>query len=118
MADVRLTVQEFTRAGSGLVPTYKSDMATADTYFVPNDGRTVVHFTNTGGSNSVVTVVTPATVDGQAVADPTYTVALTSGNKFIGPFPPNTYNVAATGELSFTLTNADDVSCAVFRMPI
>jgi hypothetical protein len=117
MADVRLVVQEFTRAGTGLVPTYKSDLTT-DTYFVPNDGRTVVHFLNTGGSNSVVTVVTPQTVDGQAVADPTYTVALTSGNKFIGPFPPNTYNVATTGEFSFTLTNPEDVSCAVFRMPL
>lgn len=115
MADVRLTVQEINRA-AGLTPTYKTDMSASDTYFVANDGRTFLHCTNSGGSDSVITVVTPGTVDGQAVADKTFTVAQTSGNKMIGPFPPNLYNAA--GEFSFTLTNATDVDCAVFRMPI
>ncbi len=116
MADVALTVQQFTRSGTGLVPTYKSDMSASDTYFVPNDGRTVIHFKNTGGSNSVVSVVTPHTSDGNAIADKTFTIALTSGDKFVGPFPASEYNVA--GSLTFTLTNADDVSCAVFRLPM
>ena len=115
MADFTFAAQAFNRV-AGLTPSYKSDMSATDTYFVPNDGRTVIHLKNTGGSNSVVTVVTPGTVDGSAVADKTYTVPLTTGDLFIGPFPANTYNVA--GAASFTLTNADDVSCAVFTMPV
>ena len=115
MADFTFAAQAFNRV-AGLTPTYKADMSSSDVYFVPNDGRTVVHFKNTGGSNSVVTVVTPGTVDGSAVADKTYTIPLTSGDKFVGPFPAKDYNVA--GALSFTLTNADDVSCAVFTMPV
>lgn len=116
MAEVRLTPQDLTRAGSGLAPTLKSDMSASDTYLVANDGRTVLYFENTGESSSVVTIVTPTTVDGNAVADKTVTVPATTGKRFVGPFPPHLYNVG--NELTFTLTNADDVSNAVYRMPL
>lgn len=116
MADVRLTVQQFTRAGNGLKPTFKSDMG-ADTYYFANSGRTLLYVRNTGGSASVVTLVTTKTVDGLAVADRTHTVPATTGDNFLGPYPTTTYN-NATGEIGFTLTNPGDTEVAVLELPL
>jgi hypothetical protein len=59
-----------------------------------NNGDVVLHVKNTNASPRIVTITTPRTVDGVAVADPAITIPATTGDKIIGPFPPATFNNA------------------------
>lgn len=80
------TVQTATR--NGVEPT-ENAVAASDTFV--NDGRTILVVDNGSGSELTVTITTPGTVDGLAIADKTVTVAI--GDKaVIGPFPPAIYN--------------------------
>ena len=67
-------------------------MATADNYIVRNDGKVLLHFIKTGANPATITIVTPKTVGGLAVAEQTFVVAATTGVEFAGPFPPDLYN--------------------------
>ena len=80
------TVQEVVRAG--VVPT-ENAVAASDTF--SNDGHTILIVTNGSGGTLVVTLVTQGTVDGQAVADRTVSIA-TGVKKAIGPFIRSVYN--------------------------
>jgi hypothetical protein len=53
-------------------PGTAADTTNGDTY--PNGGNAMLLMNNTAGASGTVTVVTPGTVDGLAVADRTYTV--------------------------------------------
>ncbi len=66
MPRTALAVQEITRAG--LTPSYSA--ANVDGHSILNGGREVLHV-KTGGTACTVTIQTPGTVDGQAVADRT-----------------------------------------------
>lgn len=55
--------------------------------FTNDPGRTVLRAKNATASPVVITVDTPATVEGLAVADRTYSVPATTGDVLIGPFP-------------------------------
>jgi hypothetical protein len=56
-----------------------------------NDGRMFIHVVNATGHDATVTIETPNTVDGLAIAD--RAVVVTSAEeRMIGPFPPNIYN--------------------------
>lgn len=90
MATVALTVQQVSRSGLD-VTANKTTVVTANTYTFQNDGRTKLYVKNATGSTCVVTVATPNTVDGLAVADRTVSVA-TAKEFFIGPYPPEIYN--------------------------
>ena len=80
------TVQEVVRAG--VVPT-ENAVAASDTF--SNDGHTILIVTNGSGGSVNVTLTTPGTVDGLAVAD--RVVAVGNGvKKAIGPFPRSLYN--------------------------
>lgn len=70
---------------------------------VPNNGRTLLEILNGGAVGSVVvTVATPATMNGLAIADVTLTIPKTTGNTFIaGPFDPNLFNNSG-GQLALT----------------
>jgi hypothetical protein len=77
MAVATIPLQVLAPAGAGVV-----DIQAAETAFdssagarVQNDGRTTVILRNAGAGAHVVTVVTPKTVSGLAVADKTYTIA-------------------------------------------
>ena len=60
-----------------------------------NDGKMILLLENTNGSNSAtVTIATPKTVNGLAVADNAITLAANQ-IKIAGPFPPELYNQAA-----------------------
>ena len=117
MADIDLTVQDINRT-SGLVATYlDSSSATAisatDDYFVNNNGRAFLHVKN-GATDVVVTIHTPNTVDGLAVADRAVTVTANT-EAFIGPFQPNVYN-GADHQMSFEFDDVSNVSVAVVRV--
>jgi hypothetical protein len=103
MARTALSVQSITRAG--LNPSYTA--ANADGHSISNDGKkTFLHVKNGGGGSVDVTVQTPGSVDGLAVAD--RVVAVPAGEeRAIGPFPTayygSTVNVDFSGVTSVTV---------------
>ena len=111
MADVDVTTQEISRGG--ITPSYAAGSA-SNTYHLPNDGRTYLHFKKTGAGACNVTIQTPGTVDSQAVADRVVQVPATTGDKKIGPFPRDVYN-DGSGELVFTLSEATGLTFGAFR---
>lgn len=118
MADVTLTILAIGRSNNGLTPAYTSVNAT-DVYFAQNDGRLFLHVKNTNAGSGTVTVQTPGTVDSQAtlaITDLVATVPQTSGDKMIGPFPPDIYN-NVSGQLRITFSLATGMSVAAVRLP-
>lgn len=113
MADVVKTPQVVVRAG--VAPTYNSGLSTSDVYVIENDGRTILHFKKTGAGACTVTVETPGTVDGLAVADRTFNVPATTGDVFVGPFPREDYNTG--GNLRVSCSEITGLSFAILRVP-
>ena len=120
MPTIALAVETVSRGG--LIATYTASGASpllnvTDTFVVPNDGKTILHFKKSGASNCVVTIPLSgqSTVDGQAVTSRAVTVLATSGDKFVGPFPPAMYN-NGSGQLSFTLDNITGLTLAIIRV--
>jgi hypothetical protein len=107
---VNVNPQEISRAG--VTPTYNA--ASADNNSFVNDGRTLVQVLNVG-AEMTVTIVTPGTVDGLAITDRAVVVPLTTGNKMIGPFPPDIYN-QSDGKVHLNWSRSSDVTFAVMRM--
>jgi hypothetical protein len=104
MARTALAVQAITRAG--LTPAYTA--ANADGHAIANDGSTMLHV-KTVGTACTVTVVTPGTVDGQAIADRTIALG-TNTERMIGPFPPRTYNQDGAVHVDFSAVTAVTVA--------
>lgn len=95
MADVTLAP---TVAVQGGIASSTQAMATADNYIIRNNGNVLLHFVKVGANNATITVVTPKTVSGLAVADLTFSVPATTGDVWAGPFSPDTFN-DANGDL-------------------
>lgn len=110
MSLTTLTVQQVVR--TGLTPTLAA--ANADGSYVPNDGRTFLEVENTG-VETTVTIDTPGTVDGLAVANLPVVVPATTGKKHIGPFPPDTYN-QPDGTIKVTFSQVSGVTIGAFRL--
>ncbi|MCC6192265.1 MAG: hypothetical protein IT318_24805 [Anaerolineales bacterium] len=106
MADITQTVYEVARGGLDLTAS-KTTVVTANNYFFPNDGRTKLYVKNATGSTCVVTIDTPNTVDGQAIANRTVSVA-TAKEFEIGPFPPGDYN-DGNGKVKVTFDQTVDI---------
>ena len=107
MAATALTAaQSIVRAG--LEATY--DACNADGNYFANTGNEFIHIVNAAVADQTITIATPATVDGLAVADRSVVVTA-SEERFIGPFPTATYNdgdgrVQLTYDAVVTLTVA------------
>jgi len=110
MADVRKNVQKISSAG--LAATYHSDLTTTDTFLVRNSGKTVLHFKKSGAGACNVTINTPGTVDGLAVAQRVVVVPATTGDVFISGLRPNDYN-DVNGDLRITLDEVTGLTLAV-----
>lgn len=116
MADVTLAPQQVIR-GAGLTPVFTGSLSVSNTYQVNNDGSVVLHFKKTGSGNCVVTVVTPRSSDGNAVADYAgTTVPATTGEKIIGKFEPHIYNKLGFHYFEFTLDEITGLSVAAIRV--
>lgn len=113
MADVPLTVEQVAR--SGLAATYTGTLSTADTYQVSNDGKTLLHFKKSGAGNCDVTVVAQTTYYGLTVDDLVVTVTASTGDLFVGPFPPQVFN-DGSGLVNFTLSEITGVTVAVLHL--
>ena len=89
---------------AGIAATYRTAISTSDNYRFPNDGRVLVIVKNASGSALTVTIATPKTIEGLAVADRTVSVA-GNGDHVIDRLDPDLYN-DANGEvdISFSAT--------------
>jgi len=108
-----LTVQEPTLAG--ITPTYAAADVAGDT-FAYSGGNVVIHIKNTNAAQRVATILTPGTVEGVAIADPTVTIPATTGDKMIKLNAPGNLFVAATGLISITYDAVTNVTIGVFKV--
>jgi hypothetical protein len=69
---------------------------------------------NGGGSGITLTVVTPVTVDGLAVADLTATIGA-GETRMVGPFPPGTYS-DASNNVNLSYSAVTSVNVAVVKV--
>jgi hypothetical protein len=113
MADINLTVQQITQ--NGIAPSYNSSLSVSNNYKVRNDGRVFLHFKKTGAGACTVTIVTPATLAGLAVADLSVNVPATTGDVMVGPFIPGVFN-DQNGDVNFSCSEITGLSVAVERL--
>ena len=99
---------------SGVTATMNTAAADGDAF--TNDGSTIVIFANAGASPITVTFVTPATVSGVAVADPTFSVGAGATRAIAGPFPEALFN-DANGRVAMNYSTHTDLTFAVIRIP-
>ena len=115
MANVQLNVQDAARGGTVLVystSTTVPPLTASDRFQIPNTGNVKILVKN-GATATVVTIESPSTVDGLAVADRTVNVAADT-DVIIGPFPPSIYN-DFDGNLNVSIDDVAHVSIAVIR---
>lgn len=98
---------------AGLAPVY-SAVSAADT--LPPGNNVFLHVKNAGGSPDTVTIVTPGTVAGQAIADIVVTVPATTGDRMIGPLPGSLVARASDGLADVTHSFITSVTCAVLEL--
>jgi hypothetical protein len=110
-ARVALTAQEIGHGGAAETFVAASAAATGNKY--PCDGKCWLHVKNTG-TIKVLTVQTPGTVDGLAVAERTISIPATTGDVMIPPFPPSQY-AQADGYVYIDVDLETAVTFAVFR---
>ena len=104
-----LTVQTISR--TGLEPTYGSAAAGGDEF--ANSGDEFIHIKNGDASSHTLTIETPATVDGLAVAD--RTVSIPAGEeRMVGPFQAATYNDSG-GLVQLTYDGVTSVTIAIIK---
>lgn len=100
---------------AGVAPAYQAGLTTTDTYTFPNDGRVFLHVKKSGAGACTVTVVTPGTVRGKAIADATISIPASTGDKMIGPFAPDLYN-DANGLVTVSFSDIAGLTAAVVRL--
>lgn len=86
MARQSLAVQRLTSAG--IIPTWSTPVV-VDGFKISNDGDTHIHIKNGGAVLLTVTITTPSTFDGLAVADRTVTIAAGAEKEFVLPIGYN-----------------------------
>lgn len=111
MGDIRLTPQD---VGTTEVTTTRTAITTGETYQVLLNSRgTILQFIKTGAGDADVTIVTPGTVDGLAIADRVFTVVATTGDRTVRFFPEDYAN--GDGDLEFTIDEGTAITCAVLQ---
>ncbi len=90
-------------------------MAAADNYICRNNGRVLLHFIKTGANPATITIVTPKTVGGLAVAERTFVVDATTGVEFAGPFDPEIYN-DTSGDMDISTSEDTAITVQAIQM--
>lgn len=105
MADVTITPVDTGRAVSGAANYTTGGVAatTGNNYYIANNGRVLLVVA--AATTATLTVSTPNSVDGNAIADLTLALADTNVRVF-GPFPPGSYNDSQQRLLVTTSANA------------
>lgn len=113
MAEIDVAVEE--SVDTGLSRTKKGGLSAADVYLIPNDGKTALIINNAGAEDTKVTIKTPGTEGGLAIADQEVTVAKEGGEKVIGPFRKSLYNNKAE-KLEVTLSKVAEVTLSAVQV--
>lgn len=111
MGDVRLTPQD---VGSTIVTVTRTAISTGNTYQVRNDGHVLLNFRKTGAGEATITVTTPETRAGLAVADKTLTVPATTGDIAWSGREVLTFT-NTDGDVEFTTNEGTGLTCAVLK---
>jgi hypothetical protein len=83
-------------------------------YFV-NDGKSLLHIKNVAAGGSINVVIdSPQECDQGGTHDITVAVP-DEDDFFIGPFPTYRFNASATGYVTFTISEATNVTAAVYK---
>lgn len=115
MAQLRKAPEKVAR--TGLAATYHSDFTVegSNTYLIRNNGNVILHFKKSGAGNCNLTIVTPNTVDGLAITDQVVVIPATTGDKFVGPFPPSIYN-DINGDIEIKLSEVTGLTGAILQV--
>ena len=116
MAIITDTLQRIVRSGSGLTPVYTAVASNVDTHQTQAHKNMFLHFKKTGAGNAIVTIQTPNTVDGNAIAELTATVVATIGDKMIGPFDGTIYKQPGQQCLQWTVDDIVGLSVGAFYL--
>jgi archaellum component FlaG (FlaF/FlaG flagellin family) len=108
MARVNVPVTEITRAG--IVPATEVNGDATNNHYIANDGATWLEVRNAGASSRTLTKVINVTIDGNAVTNPTVTLAASAVKK-VGPFPIATYG----STFNFNVDHAD-IKITAYRL--
>lgn len=116
MARTALAVQPVVIAG--LAASYSA--GNAEGHKVLASARHILHVKNGGGSSITVTVQTPVTVGGRAVAEDTVTIGA-GADRFIGPFNPDVHGQpesvgADAGQAYVDLSSTTSVTLAALKV--
>jgi len=106
-----LTVQTIS-AATPITPVYVTPVA--DGHSFANDGNQFVHIKNATGSTVYITITTPATIGGMAIADVNTAIA-TGTERMIGPFDPTYFN--NSGGTVYVDYSATGVTVGAFKLP-
>mgnify|MGYP001566003466 FL=1 len=106
MARVNIPVTTITRDGVA-PPSQVSSVAADDHVIDGNDGRVFLEVENVDAASAhTVTVLTPGTVAGLAIADLAVSVPLSS-IRWIGPFPTTVFNQTGTDDVHVDIATAN-----------
>ena len=106
-----LTPQQISIAG--IAPTYAAAAGGGDT--IAPDDRTFLHVKNGSGASITVTVVTPGTVGGLAIAD--LSVAVAAGaDRMVGPLTAALFADPTTGLVPVTYSGVTSLTVAALRV--
>jgi hypothetical protein len=94
---------------TGTIPTHNAAAAGGDT--VPAGDRTWLHVKNGGGSSVTVTLTTPGTVSGLAIADVAVAVGA-AGEKLVGPLPSHLFG----DQVAITYSGVTSVTVAALKI--
>lgn len=108
-----LATQTVTR--TGLAPTYAAAAGGGDT-FTPGQ-NTFLHVKNGSGGAITVTIATPGTTSGLAIADVSVSVPATTGDRMIGPLPGSLFTDPATGVGNITYSGVTSLTVAIVDVP-
>lgn len=97
---------------AGFTPTYAAASGGGDT--APIGTNLLLHVINGGGSPVTLTIVTPGTSDGLAIADTERTIA--AGAAAFVPLRP-VYRNPVTGRAALAYSGVTSVTVAVLQMP-
>lgn len=117
MAVTTLAVQTINR--TGLNPAFTA--ANADGHKIANNGNTTfLAVRNAGGTVCIVTLEIAQAVDGQTPAGRTVTVPITTGERWMGPFPKTQYNQAGAdaGMVHVHFSQVVSVTCAAVEIQV
>lgn len=110
-----VTLTPITAAPESVDGSSPQAMATADNYICRNNGRVLLHFIKEGANAATITIVTPKTLGGLALAEQTFVVQATGGVEFAGPFSPEVYN-DPSGDLDISTSEDTDITVQAIQM--